>query len=136
MRNIQADSAMTPAGDFTNSALRIASIVPKPERLEGWKEIAAHLGRSARCVQRWEKNLGLPIHRIRHTEGFTVYALPVELEAWRASREPNDLPPPVWNNCSSRPREEQEVAPGEAVSFFLSVCRNFLRLVPLRTTRM
>ena len=31
------------------------------ERLDSWKEIACYSRRSIRCVQRWEKNDGLPI---------------------------------------------------------------------------
>ena len=52
--------------------------------LNGWKEIAAHLGRSARSVQRWERDLGLPIHRIATPDGGSiVYALRSEVDAWR-----------------------------------------------------
>ena len=39
------------------------------ERLDSWKEIACYLRRSIRCVQRWEKNEGLPILRRRHARG-------------------------------------------------------------------
>jgi hypothetical protein len=34
-----------------------------PIQLNGWKEIAAYLGRSVRTVQRWEKDFGLPVRR-------------------------------------------------------------------------
>lgn len=63
---------------------------PADCRLDSWKEIAAYLNRSARCAQRWEKHLGLPVHRIRHSEGHALYAYASELEAWRQSREPAD----------------------------------------------
>jgi hypothetical protein len=33
-------------------------------RLDSWKEIAAYLGRSIRTVQRWEREEGLPVHRL------------------------------------------------------------------------
>ena len=58
---------------------------PEPnDVLNGWKEIAAHLGRSARSVQRWEHDLGLPIHRIATPDGGSiVYALRSEVDAWR-----------------------------------------------------
>lgn len=58
---------------------------PEPaEVLNGWKEIAAHLGRSARSVQRWERDLGLPIHRIKTPDaGSIIYALKSEVDAWR-----------------------------------------------------
>jgi hypothetical protein len=31
-------------------------------RLNGWKEIAAYVGKGVRTVQRWEKAHGLPVH--------------------------------------------------------------------------
>ena len=37
--------------------------------LHGWKEVAAYLGRSPRAVQRYERELGLPIHRVRTSHG-------------------------------------------------------------------
>jgi hypothetical protein len=61
--------------------------------LDGWKEIASHLGRSVRCVQRWELSLALPVHRIHHVDDYTVYAYLAELEAWRRSRD--RVEPPV-----------------------------------------
>jgi hypothetical protein len=52
------------------------------ERLDSWKEIAAYLRRSIRCVQRWERTEGLPVLRHRHTKGATVYAYRHELDQW------------------------------------------------------
>jgi len=42
------------------------------DRLDSWKEIAAYLRRSVRCVQRWERTEGLPVLRHRHAKGATV----------------------------------------------------------------
>ena len=53
--------------------------------LQGWKEIAAHLGRDARTAQRWEEYAGLPVRRHRYSAS-SVYAYPSEIESWRASR--------------------------------------------------
>ncbi len=61
------------------------------DTLQGWKDIAAYLGRSVRAAQRWERELGLPVHRIKTTDGQTVYANRAEIDAWRTSR---DLPKP------------------------------------------
>ncbi|HXK08653.1 MAG TPA: hypothetical protein VMT70_03305 [Vicinamibacteria bacterium] len=60
-----------------------------PERLNGWKEIAAHLGKGARTVQRWEKLYGLPVHRIGREGGEIVFAFRDEIDRWTAgaSRE-------------------------------------------------
>ena len=56
-----------------------------PSRLNGWKEIAAYFGKGVRTVQRWEKELGLPVHRIGSAGGEIVYAIASELESWQAS---------------------------------------------------
>lgn len=52
-------------------------------RLEGWKAIAQHLGRTVRTVQRWEREQQLPVHRLLHNCLSTVYADPRELDDWR-----------------------------------------------------
>ncbi len=56
-----------------------------PDLLNGWKEIASWSGKSVRSVQRWERDLGLPVHRIKTPDGQSVYARRSELDAWRAS---------------------------------------------------
>lgn len=56
---------------------------PSPRRrLDGWKEIATHLGRDPRTAQRWEALEGLPVYR----EGAKVFALSDELDQWRWAR--------------------------------------------------
>src|SRR6202521_1479206 len=66
---------------------------PLPEKkLVSWKEIAAHLGREVRTVQRWEKTEGLPVHRHEHQKKSTVYAYPSELDEWIRKRQPLDDP--------------------------------------------
>ena len=66
---------------------------PLPEKkLLSWKEIAAHLGREVRTVQRWEKTEGLPVHRHEHQKKSTVYAYPSELDEWIKKRQPVDDP--------------------------------------------
>lgn len=58
--------------------------MPQPDgnRLDSWKEIAAHLGRDERTVRRWEKEKGLPVHRVPGGERKAVFAYPVEIDAW------------------------------------------------------
>jgi Tol biopolymer transport system component len=63
------------------------------ERLDSWGEIASHLRRSVRAVQRWEKEEGLPIHRLPHAKRDTVWALRSELDAWSRQRELGGVPP-------------------------------------------
>jgi hypothetical protein len=50
--------------------------------LQGWKEIAAELNRSVRTVQRWEQNLGLPVHKLGNGLGSPVFAFKEELRSW------------------------------------------------------
>jgi tetratricopeptide (TPR) repeat protein len=50
--------------------------------LESWKEISAHLRRDTRTCQRWETELGLPIHRLDGTPKARVYAYADELDRW------------------------------------------------------
>jgi Tol biopolymer transport system component len=59
---------------------------PLGDRLDSWKEIAAYLGRGIRTVQRWEREEGLPVHRLAHDKRGTIYARREELEAWWESR--------------------------------------------------
>jgi len=61
---------------------------PPEERLDSWKEIAAHLNRDVTTVQRWEKREGMPVHRHLHDKRGSVYALRQELDAWVRSRRP------------------------------------------------
>jgi hypothetical protein len=61
--------------------------------LNGWKEIGAYLGKSARTVQRWEKTLGLPVHRLAAGPGESVFAFQAELDDWRAQQRARPGPP-------------------------------------------
>ena len=65
-----------------------------PERLHSWKEIATYLGREPRTVRRWEKDEGLPVHRLQHGRAGSVYAEKSELEAWMAQRTGESAPRP------------------------------------------
>lgn len=64
-------------------------------RLDSWKEIAAHLGRDVRTVQRWERSEGLPIHRQQHDKLGSVYAFRNEIDAWRGARSARPDEPPA-----------------------------------------
>src|SRR6478672_1943835 len=59
---------------------------PLESRLDSWKEIAAYLGRGVRTVQRWERDEGLPVHRLVHEKRGSIYARREELAAWWESR--------------------------------------------------
>lgn len=70
--------------------------------LRGWKEIAGRLQVSVRTVQRWERELGLPVHRLQHQHGAVVVAFSDELERWRQAAG-------VWRGV---PPRDVEAAPG------------------------
>lgn len=55
-------------------------------RLTGWKEIGAHLGKSVRTTQRWERQYGLPVHR---EAGDVVHAYADELDRWALKAVPD-----------------------------------------------
>jgi phage terminase Nu1 subunit (DNA packaging protein) len=49
--------------------------------LHSWKEIAAYLGRGVRTVQRWERDVGLPVRRSGN-KGVAAYAHTREIDCW------------------------------------------------------
>ena len=58
--------------------------------LNGWKAIAAYLGKSTRAAQRWEQDLAMPVHRLHTPTGQVVYAHRQEIDKWRAALDPRD----------------------------------------------
>jgi len=64
----------------------VGSSAALEDRLDSWKAIAAYLGRGVRTVQRWEREEGLPVHRLAHEKRGTVYAHKHEVAAWWESR--------------------------------------------------
>ncbi len=55
-------------------------------RLDSWKEIAAFFGRDERTVRRWEKERGLPAHRVPGGSRGAVFAYTNELADWLRGR--------------------------------------------------
>jgi hypothetical protein len=60
--------------------------------LSGWKDIANYLGKAVRTVQRYEYELGLPVHRPSGKLYGAVIAAKSDLDAWVAARPARDLP--------------------------------------------
>ena len=60
------------------------------DRLDSWKSIGAYLGRDIRTVIRWEKEKGLPVHRVPGGQRQGVFAFRGELDAWLAGK--GDVP--------------------------------------------
>ena len=54
----------------------------KVEYFSGWKEIANYLGKGVRTVQRYEGEMGLPIHRPAGKSSAAVMAIQSELDNW------------------------------------------------------
>lgn len=52
------------------------------QRLDSWKEIGAFFGRDERTVKRWERERGLPVHRVPGSGRGRVYAYSHELTEW------------------------------------------------------
>ena len=50
--------------------------------LNSWKEIAEYMGRGVRTVQRYERELRLPVHRPAGKSRSAVIAFPDEIERW------------------------------------------------------
>src|SRR3954470_1016595 len=68
------------------TAPRWASAADADATLRGWKQIAAHVHRDVRTVQRWERDEHLPVHRQMHRKSGSVHAVRAELDAWLAQR--------------------------------------------------
>src|SRR5712692_9122092 len=81
------------------------------KKLVSWKEIAVHLGREIRTVQRWEKTEGLPVRRHEHKKKSTVYAYAGELDEWFKKRQPKDDPEA---DAAFVPEPDATDAPSEA----------------------
>jgi TolB-like protein len=82
-------------------------------RLDSWKEIAAFFGRDERTVNRWEKELGLPVHRLPGAKG-RVYAFTDELTAWRAASSNASATTPA-NGTHSQPISTEVAKPGSGL---------------------
>jgi hypothetical protein len=74
-----------------------------PKFLSGWKEIANYLDRGVRTVQRYEREMGLPVRRPAGKSRAAVIATKAELDAWVAASPYRDafaLLRPVANQSS------------------------------------
>jgi phage terminase Nu1 subunit (DNA packaging protein) len=75
--------------------------------LNSWKEIATFLGRGVRTVQRWERELGLPVHRVRRTEHSPVFAYRKEVQAWINAKSQLLSPTPATQGGGVRLRRSE-----------------------------
>lgn len=53
------------------------------DRLDSWADIAGYLNRDVKTIQRWERTLGLPVHRVRAGRRHqAIFAIRSELDGW------------------------------------------------------
>ena len=69
-------------------------------RLDSWKEIAGFFGRDERTVRRWEKERGLPVHRVPGGGRGTVFAFEEDLKKWLRSSQLKQSPDEPANERS------------------------------------
>ncbi len=89
----------------------MASANENGDLLSSWKEIAAYLDCDERTCARWEKSLGLPVHRLDGAQKSRVYAYRNELETWRLGK----------GNNHSLDRRKSGAAPGWRIAA-LALC--------------
>lgn len=72
---------------FRRTMVLVNERLPSDDRLDSWKAIAEYLQRDLATVRRWEKGLGLPIHRVGGT-GRSVFAYTSEIDEWLTRAKP------------------------------------------------
>jgi len=113
--------------------------------LSGWKDIASYLGKGVRTVQRYERELALPVRRPAGKPAGSVVATKTELDAWICAspiRETFDLttPPAITQSANAaarikegiaemkRLRDEMLALRGEVKSSLLTLRKNIVTL--------
>jgi len=108
----------------SNGVIRDSSSRPAEasDRITGWSDVAAHLRKSVRTAQRWEKICSLPVHRITTPNGEVVYAFRTELDEWLRARQPK-VPIPktsTFPGGPSRPTRMRLLLVGAAIGIAVS----------------
>jgi hypothetical protein len=97
-----------------------ASLAPN-RRLQSWKEIAAFFDSDERTVRRWEKERGLPIHRVPGGTGAKVFAYTEELTQWLERPKTDAGPAGSTVSIDSEPQQAGEQQAPERPRNFLSI---------------
>ncbi len=100
-------------------------------RLDSWKEIASFFGRDERTVKRWEKEKGLPVHRMPENTGARVFAFTDELSRWMNNPESNlkSLPEPAAGQQAEASIETPATSPGRPGKHWLYIAAGVAALV-------
>lgn len=87
---------------------------PENGRLDSWKAIAAYLGRDVSTVIRWEKEKGLPVHRLPGGKRQAIFALTSEIDAWLVGERPgpDQTAEPSVSETQISPQVESPPVPG------------------------
>lgn len=101
-------------------------------RLDSWKEIADYLKRDVRTAIRWEKDKGLPVHRVPGGKRQAVFAYPQEIDNWFSSA--NNEEQPGENGKLIMP-EESPVVAGTATPLVNASDTRKKRFITLRQRR-
>ena len=75
--------------------------------LTSWKNIAAYLDRGVRTVQRWERTLGLPVHRMKGGQLAPVFAYEHEVDRWLRKTSTGPEQPSASIDISRTPLDPQ-----------------------------
>src|SRR5215813_7249510 len=70
----------------------VETTVPDRTTLQSWKEIAAESNRGVRTVQRWERELKMPVRRIGKGLRSPVFTFKSELQSWLRNKSAGMLP--------------------------------------------
>jgi hypothetical protein len=84
------------------------------DRLDGWKAVASYLRKSVRTAQRWERELGLPVHRMQTETGEIIYAFSAEIDDWVRERERGPRTPRPASLAGPRPAASADPRSGVA----------------------
>ena len=86
------------------------NLPPPRQRLGSWKEIATFFGRDERTVRRWEKQRGMPIHRLPGGERGGVFAFTDQLSDWQRTRNFPESDSPDANQPEDQPNDVSPAA--------------------------
>jgi Tol biopolymer transport system component len=93
----------------------MTSRVTPEDRLDGWEAISHYLGWTPRTAIRWEKQKGLPVHRLAGGKRQPVYAYRREIDQW-FQRTRGRRPTAAKSERETASRSRPEVLPTRRIS--------------------